>query len=109
MLRAIARGALTVPDLRTDAIATRTLLLGTISRALVPQAPREVSASHGLGDDAGDLDDGDSPGASQSPAPTTLADFARSNVINNESDRASPCAVDTTRDPVAGSACALVS
>jgi hypothetical protein len=35
VLRAIARGALTIPDLRTDAIATRTLLLGTISRALV--------------------------------------------------------------------------
>jgi hypothetical protein len=36
VLRAIARGALTVPDLRTDAMATRALLLGTISRALVP-------------------------------------------------------------------------
>ena len=62
-MRAIARGALTVPDLRTDAIATRTLLVGTISRALVPQAPREVSASHGLADDAANLDGGDSAGS----------------------------------------------
>jgi hypothetical protein len=55
------------PDLQTDAIATRALLLGTISRALIPQAPLQASTTQELGDDARNLDEdpaaGDSRGA----------------------------------------------